>query len=259
MKLTVKSCAGLLLWGWFTGGWILFRDLSLSLSLSLSVCMRACICVWERKRETDWVKNNARCMSTIFVLILTSADILTLRVLTVLGTPPKTTMLVRVPLMPCMQKTSRSGLSSISQLWDFKSVCLFNIKIKNVPLFTVSFFHVPLLIRLTVPPAEICVEKAKVTGETFHTGSWHGRTPSSIKQRICFTLSDVFRLTAEVWNTWLHSLFKAAHEAVWPTCQTTNHSSFRSVSRFGAWKCHHNNKPVCETLRCILKMLWCKL
>ncbi len=109
-------------------------------------------------------------------------------------------MLVRVPLMPCMQKTSRSGLSSISQLWDFKCVCLFNIKIKNVPLFTVSVFHVPLLIRLTVPPAEICVEKAKVTGETFHTGS--GRTPSSIKQRICFTLSAVtFFFTYFFFNT----------------------------------------------------------
>ncbi len=44
-------------------------------------------------------------------------------------------------------------------------------------------------------------------------------------------------------------------ESVWPTCQTTNHSSFRSASRFGAWKCCHNNKPVCETLGCILKIL----
>ncbi len=31
------------------------------------------------------------------------------------------------------------------------------------------------------------------------------------------------------------------------------------LSRFGAWKCHHNDKPVCETLRCILKILWRKL
>ncbi len=33
------------------------------------------------------------------------------------------------------------------------------------------------------------------------------------------------------------------------TSQTTNHSSIPSASRVGAWKCHHNNRPVCETLR----------
>ncbi len=46
-----------------------------------------------------------------------------------------------------------------------------------------------------------------------------------------------------------------AHEAFWLTCQTTNHSSFRSASRFRAWKCHHNNRPVCKPLRRILKIL----
>ncbi len=34
---------------------------------------------------------------------------------------------------------------------------------------------------------------------------------------------------------------RPAHEAVWPTCQTTNHSLFRSASCFGGWKCRHNN------------------
>ncbi len=47
-------------------------------------------------------------------------------------------------------------------------------------------------------------------------------------------------LTAEIDGRvlWL----SPAHEAVWPTCQTTNHSSFRSASRFGPWKCRHNNR-----------------
>ncbi len=91
-----------------------------------------CVCV------RDWVSEN----------------ILTLRVLTVLGAPPKT-MLVRVPLGPRAQKTSRQ------KRIEFCFVAFFNIK--NVPLFTVSIIHVPLLIMLTVPPAESCTEKAKVT------------------------------------------------------------------------------------------------
>ncbi len=41
--------------------------------------------------------------------------------------------------------------------------------------------------------------------------------------------------------------------------QTNNRSLFRSESCFGAWKCHHNNKLVCETLGCILKILCHKL
>ncbi len=54
----------------------------------------------------------------------------------------------------------------------------------------------------------------------------------------------------KVWNRW--QLWpRPAHDA-WPTCQTTNHSSFRSASRFGAWKCRHNNRLVCKSLGWIL-------
>ncbi len=52
---------------------------------------------------------------------------------------------------------------SISRHWVINTVCLFNIK--HVPLFTVSFIHVPVLITLTVPPTESCTEEAEVTGE----------------------------------------------------------------------------------------------
>ncbi len=88
-------------------------------------------------------------------------------------------------LFACRKHSFRSGLSSISRHWVFNTVCLFNIK--HVPLFTVSFIHVRLLITLTVPSTESCTEEAEVTGEMFHTGSWHRRTQSSIKQSICFS------------------------------------------------------------------------
>ncbi len=72
--------------------------------------------------------------------------------------------------------------------------------------------------------------------------------------------SQTFRLTAEGLeiDDILH-WSRPAHEAVWPKYQTTNHNSFRSASRFGAWKCRHNNRPVWETLGRILKILWRKL
>ncbi len=68
-------------------------------------------------------------------------------------------------------------------------------------------------------------------------------------------------LQTDCWRSGIYGCIhwsRPAHEVVWPTCQTTNHSSFCSASCFGAWKCRHNNKPVCETLGCILKILWRK-
>ncbi len=38
-----------------------------------------------------------------------------------------------------------------------------------------------------------------------------------------------------------------------------NFHKSRLASRFGERKCCHNNKPVCETLGCILKILWSEL
>ncbi len=51
--------------------------------------------------------------------------------------------------------------------------------------------------------------------------------------------SQTFRLTAGIDDS-LH-WSRSAHKAIWLTCQTTNHSLFRSASRFRAWKCCHNN------------------
>ncbi len=65
-------------------------------------------------------------------------------------------------------------------------------------------------------------------------------------------------LQTDGWTTGTDGSFhwpRPAHDAVWPACQTTDHSSFRSVSRFGAWKCRHNIKPVCKTRRRITKII----
>ncbi len=65
-------------------------------------------------------------------------------------------------------------------------------------------------------------------------------------------------LQNECWRSGIHGSFhwpRPAHGAVWLTCQTSNHSLFRSASHFGVWKCCHNNRQVCKTLRRILKIL----
>ncbi len=54
---------------------------------------------------------------------------------------------------------------------------------------------------------------------------------------ISLAYSQTFRLTAEG----LEAMATFIGQGLPMTCQTTNHSSFRSASRFGAWKCHHNN------------------
>ncbi len=102
MQLTVKYWAWLLLWGWFTGGWIIFWVLS----LWECVCVCARVCARERER----VKNNARCMSTIFTVREYSPVQAFWHFVfwPFIGVPLKTksTMLVRVLLGPRAQKTS---------------------------------------------------------------------------------------------------------------------------------------------------------
>ncbi len=54
---------------------LIYRGMNSHSSLSLSLSLSLSVCVCEREIETKWVKNNARCMSTVFMWIHTSAGI----------------------------------------------------------------------------------------------------------------------------------------------------------------------------------------
>ncbi len=67
--------------------------------------------------------------------------------------------------------------------------------------------------------------------------------------------SQTFRLTAEGLEVWEREWPRPAQEAIWLTGKAGNHVLYCVASRFGVWKCRHNNRPVCKTLGHILKIL----
>ncbi len=104
------------------------------------------------------------------------------------------------------------------------------------------------------------LQKTEIKTNQLHT------SPNNLHQhQMCAALVDLvsrsqtFRLTAEGLKSMVAFIGQGPPMMPFGQHQTTNHSSIRSVSRFGAWKCLHNNRPVCETVRCFLKILCCEL